>query len=96
MTNLTRLVSLMWSISCLGLMLSNIFFTFTISPPQSKTSKMVSIIETSILLCLTNDIWKFLIAATALCELLTGGLRSDSVWFQGGNENPLAKNTRTT
>ena len=54
---------------------------------------MVSIIETSILLCLTNDIWKFLIAATALCDLLTGGFRSDSVWLQGGNENLLVKNT---
>ena len=28
MTNLTRLVSLMWSISCLGLMLSNIFYLY--------------------------------------------------------------------
>ena len=54
---------------------------------------MTSIIETSILLCLKNSVCKFLIVATALCELLTGGRRSDSVWFQGGNENLLAKNT---
>ena len=53
---------------------------------------MTSIIETSILLCL-KDIWKLLIAATALCELLTSGFRSDSVWLQGGNENLLVKNT---